>query len=72
MSLWIRSCRISISASTPEAVWLMGATASDKTLDPRLTKKEKNIQMASDARAEVAALRKITEKRIDIPSQKEM
>jgi hypothetical protein len=50
----------------------MGATASDKTLDPRLTKKEKNIQMARDARAEVAALRKITEKRIDIPSQKEM
>jgi hypothetical protein len=37
-----------------------------------LTKKEKKIHTAKEANAEVAVLRKITEKRIDIPSQKEM
>lgn len=72
ITLWTRSCRISISASTPEAFWLTGATTSDRTLAPRLTKKEKKIQTARDARAEVAVLRKTTEKRIDIPNQKEM
>jgi hypothetical protein len=50
----------------------MGAIASARTPAPKLTKKEKNIHKAKEARAEVAVLRKTTENRIDIPNQKEM
>jgi hypothetical protein len=49
-----------------------GATISDRTLAPKLTKKEKKIQRAKEASAEVAVLRKTTENRIDTPNQKEM
>ena len=50
----------------------LGATISDRTLAPRLTKKEKKIHRAKEASAEVAVLRKTMEKRIEIPNQKEM
>jgi hypothetical protein len=35
-------------------------------------KKEKKIHTANEAKADVAVLRKTTEKRIDIPNQKEI
>jgi hypothetical protein len=50
----------------------VGATISDKTLAPKLTKKEKKIHRAKEARAEVAVLLKITENRIETPNQKEI
>jgi len=72
MTLWIFACLRTILGSTPAPVWLTGAKASAKTPAPRLTKKEKNIHTAKEARAEVAVLRKATEKRIEIPNQKEI
>jgi hypothetical protein len=53
-------------------LWLIGETASAKKPAPKLTKKEKKIHTAKEAKAEVAVFRKITEKRMDIPNQKEI
>ena len=49
-----------------------GNTAFATTLAPREMKKEKKIQIANAASADVAILRKIMEKRIATPNQKEM
>ena len=49
-----------------------GVSALAKMLAPMDTKKEKNIQTANAARADVAVLRKMIENRMAIPNQKEM
>jgi hypothetical protein len=49
-----------------------GATVLARTLAPRPTKNDKKIQRATDARADVAMLLNEMEKRMAIPSQKEM
>jgi hypothetical protein len=63
---------ISGLAPVCDPVCPIGATISDRTLAPKLIKKEKKIHRAKEASAEVAVLRKITENRIDTPSQKEI
>jgi len=60
------------AACCMSAVCVIGATASASRLPPSPTKKERPIQTARDARAEVAVLRKTTEKRIAAPSQNEI
>jgi len=60
---------ITVSGSAPDGG--IGAKALATAVAPRETKKEKNIQRAIDARADVAMLRKTTEKSKDMPNQKE-
>jgi hypothetical protein len=69
--LFTSSCLTNTLGSTFDPLWLIGATALAIKPAPSPTKKEKKIQTAREARAEVAVLRKTTEKRIAIPSQKD-
>ena len=68
----------SIRAFLRSTSWLVpslfstGATVLARTLAPRPTKKDKKIQRAIDARADVAILLSAMEKRMDIPIQNEM
>ena len=71
-TLWTSACLRITWGSIPALCGPIGTIASAKKPAPKLTKKEKKIQTAREAKAEVAVLRKITEKRIEIPSQKEM
>ena len=67
----MRVLAITVSGSSPSLL-STGATELDKTLAPMETKKERKIHTATDARNDVATLRKAMEKRMESPSQKEM
>jgi hypothetical protein len=67
MVTFLRKISGEVSSRAPTGAKVLAAT-----LAPRETKKDRNIHRATEARADVAMLLKAMEKRMEMPSQKEM